>query len=125
MPTLNGGGILYFLKPFCFVHNPLVDSARVLQFECFDWDKNSAPDEIGSFRASLNDLQTKREWPFVNPKKLKKKGYAHSGQLIVDGIEFKKEHGFLDYIFGGCQISLMVAIDFTASNGYLFSFVEG
>jgi len=25
---------------------------------------------------------------------------------------------FLDYISGGCEIPLMVAIDFTASNGY-------
>jgi hypothetical protein len=26
---------------------------------------------------------------------------------------------FLDYISGGCEISVMVAIDFTASNGYI------
>jgi hypothetical protein len=27
------------------------------------------------------------------------------------------EHSFLDYIFGGCEIRLMIAIDLTASNG--------
>lgn len=25
---------------------------------------------------------------------------------------------FLEYVFGGCQINLHVAVDFTASNGY-------
>ena len=29
----------------------------------------------------------------------------------------QKRVSFLDYIFGGCEISLQVAVDFTASNG--------
>lgn len=28
-----------------------------------------------------------------------------------------KRHSFLDFIFGGCEIGLSVAIDFTLSNG--------
>ena len=34
-------------------------------------------------------------------------------------VRFKTRHTFLDYIFGGCEINLAVAIDFTASNGEL------
>lgn len=33
-------------------------------------------------------------------------------------LEIKKRFSFLEYVFGGCQISLSVAIDFTLSNGH-------
>ena len=32
-------------------------------------------------------------------------------------LAIKKKESFLDYIFGGCDIGLQVAIDFTGSNG--------
>ena len=32
-------------------------------------------------------------------------------------IQFKKRNSFLEYIFGGCEINLAIAIDFTLSNG--------
>lgn len=40
-----------------------------------------------------------------------------AGELIVHGVSVTAEHSFLDYIIGGCEVSLIVAIDFTASNG--------
>lgn len=33
-------------------------------------------------------------------------------------LEIKKRSSFLEYIFGGCEIGLTVAIDFTLSNGH-------
>jgi hypothetical protein len=30
---------------------------------------------------------------------------------------FDTQYSFLDYVFGGCEISLAVAIDYTLSNG--------
>lgn len=40
------------------------------------------------------------------------------GQLVsVEKFELKPVVSFLEYIFGGCQINLHVAVDFTASNG--------
>jgi hypothetical protein len=38
------------------------------------------------------------------------------GRIFVEG-KVTKMHGFLEYIRKGCEISLMVAIDFTGSNG--------
>eukprot|EP00475_Leptophrys_vorax_P041890 TRINITY_DN789_c0_g1_i2.p1 TRINITY_DN789_c0_g1~~TRINITY_DN789_c0_g1_i2.p1 ORF type:complete len:626 (+),score=167.62 TRINITY_DN789_c0_g1_i2:28-1905(+) len=38
------------------------------------------------------------------------------GRIHIDG-KVQKMYGFLDYIRKGCEISLMVAIDFTGSNG--------
>ncbi len=39
------------------------------------------------------------------------------GLASFNGLRFEKKHTFLDYIFGGCEVSLAVAIDFTLSNG--------
>jgi len=32
-------------------------------------------------------------------------------------VVFEKKHSFLEYVFGGCDIDLSIAIDFTMSNG--------
>mgnify|MGYP001147847207 CR=1 FL=1 len=47
-----------------------------------------------------------------NGKKFKKSGY-----LRLDYLDLEKRHSMLDYIKGGCEIGLTVAIDYTASNG--------
>lgn len=39
------------------------------------------------------------------------------GQVTLYGLRFCKRYSFLDYVFGGCEISLALAIDFTLSNG--------
>lgn len=38
------------------------------------------------------------------------------GNIVFNNIEIKKKVSFLDYIFGGCDVSLHVNIDFTMSN---------
>ena len=42
-----------------------------------------------------------------------------SKDRVLSFVQFdlKKSHSFLDYIFGGCEIGLSIAIDFTLSNG--------
>lgn len=37
--------------------------------------------------------------------------------VIVQRFELKPVVNFLEYIFGGCQLNLVVAVDFTGSNG--------
>ena len=37
--------------------------------------------------------------------------------LTLNDIIVEKRESFLDYIFGGCEIGLQVAIDLTLSNG--------
>jgi hypothetical protein len=39
------------------------------------------------------------------------------GQITLLNMKFDRKYTFLDYVFGGCEISLSVAIDFTLSNG--------
>ena len=39
------------------------------------------------------------------------------GSLEVVKFEVKRSVNFLEYVFGGCEINLNIAIDFTLSNG--------
>lgn len=40
-------------------------------------------------------------------------------ELGISEMAIQEDPGFLDYIFGGCEVSLLIAIDFTKSNGQL------
>lgn len=42
---------------------------------------------------------------------------AAAAPVLRVGARVTRHHGVLDYIRGGCEISLVVAVDFTASNG--------
>jgi hypothetical protein len=42
---------------------------------------------------------------------------SKAGIVIFKDVSVEKRASFLEYLFGGCQISLAIAIDFTASNG--------
>ena len=39
------------------------------------------------------------------------------GNLKFNEVKFYNRNTFLEYVFGGCEISLTIAIDFTLSNG--------
>lgn len=53
------------------------------------------------------------EFPIVN-----KKGKTDKDRVLnFSQFELKKRFSFLDFIFGGCEIGLSIAVDFTLSNG--------
>lgn len=35
----------------------------------------------------------------------------------MQGLKIEAKHSFLEYVFGGCEMDLSIAIDFTLSNG--------
>lgn len=37
--------------------------------------------------------------------------------MHFDVLKVERKHSFLEYIFGGCEVDLTIAIDFTLSNG--------
>jgi len=96
------------------------DVKRPLLIKCFDYDKNSAPDFIGEFQSSLAEIVESKEKRFVlrkpNHPKPEKRQKPH-GTIIFNKAELVKEFSFLDYIRGGMQVGMMVAVDFTGSNG--------
>jgi len=39
------------------------------------------------------------------------------GTLNLTDLKVERQHSFLEYVFGGCEVDLSIAIDFTLSNG--------
>jgi len=50
----------------------------------------------------------------ITDKKMKPLSGGHRMTFVE--LEIKPRHSFLEYIFGGCEIGLSIAIDFTLSN---------
>jgi hypothetical protein len=97
------------------------DYHRPLRFEVYDLPSSGGKiDSLGTVETSLTEITeaNKKLFPLINPEKQGKKGYQNSGSLELTKLEIIKKYDFLDYIYGGCQLSLMVAIDFTSSNGH-------
>ncbi|XP_030612092.1 copine-3-like [Archocentrus centrarchus] len=98
------------------------DVEKPIKVDCYDHHVSGSHDLIGSFKATLAEMQTGKhispaEFECVNLKKLKKKNYKNSGVICIRQCQILKEYTFLDYIMGGCQINFTIAIDFTGSNG--------
>lgn len=90
-----------------------------LKIECWDWDKSSAPDFIGHCHTTQAELLNPHvRFELINPKyQAKKKKYTNSGVIEVLQCSRRKVYSFIDYLRGGTQFTLMVAVDFTGSNG--------
>ncbi|XP_076469966.1 copine-3-like [Babylonia areolata] len=98
------------------------DRSQPIRFDVFDWDGDGSHDLIGGFNATLDEMLKAGDggvsWPCINQKKKdKKKSYTDSGTVTLAKCQITKEFSFLDFVFGGLQISLTIAIDFTGSNG--------
>ncbi|XP_056220307.1 copine-3-like isoform X1 [Seriola aureovittata] len=99
------------------------DVEKSIKVDCYDYNSNGSHNFIGSFQATLSQIQQASqaygaEFECINSKKKqKKKGYKNSGIIIIKHCKIVKEYTFLDYIMGGCQFNFTIAIDFTGSNG--------
>ena len=95
------------------------DKHRPVKIECFDHNNDGSHNLIGD--ASMTVNETIQEGNFskqiIHPRKRKKKKYSNSGWLDLVSVQLKQEASFLEYIFGGVDLNVHVAIDFTASNG--------
>ncbi|KAJ4458967.1 putative Nicotinic receptor-associated protein 1 [Paratrimastix pyriformis] len=86
--------------------------------EVFDWNKSSEAELIGQAVTSMSQLRVGVQIPLINRQIQAKKGskYVNSGVLTLTKLEVVQIPSFLDYLSGGCELSLLVAVDFTASN---------
>ncbi|KAM9978380.1 hypothetical protein ACTFIY_012133 [Dictyostelium cf. discoideum] len=99
------------------------DMFRELLIEVYDYDSIGAHDLIGITRTTTDAiLRGVIEYPLINPKKTSKSSYKNSGFLKFYKVRLEKTHSFLEFLAGGCEISLMTAIDCTGSNGSVNSF---
>ncbi|KAF0979633.1 hypothetical protein FDP41_001301 [Naegleria fowleri] len=98
------------------------DENNPIKISVFDWDKNSDPDLIGHVTTSLSQLkqmsQNGSSLTIVDDQNKKK--IKNNGKIIVSMLTMtlqEEEYSFLDYLYGGLEVSLLVSIDFTGSNG--------
>jgi hypothetical protein len=61
---------------------------------------------------TLNELNQKRQIPLVGFN-----NNHNAGELVVDNMNIIEKPTFVEYLRSGWQINLMVAIDYTGSNG--------
>lgn len=101
-------------KPFTLSVRQLCngDYNKPVLFKVFDFDKVGSDDLIGEFTATVADLKQARRFPLR--RKGKRKTYGH-----IEFTEYQKftEAGFVDFVQGGMDIDVMVAVDYTGSNG--------
>ena len=99
------------------------DHNTPLQIDVFDWNMSGKVDLIGSFRTSFAEISPEQgnisSFPLIHPEIKRKKGnkYKNSGTFTFSRIIVTPIHTFVEYLKGGLQIQLIVAIDFTGSNG--------
>lgn len=112
-----------------------------LEFKVFDHEKDGKHDIMGRFETTVNALITAAR--NNSPMTLKNKKGKNSGTIVIEKAEIMGLPGvaqtmqkmslseatsvlappptntatFLDYISGGCELNVTVAIDFTGSNG--------
>ena len=114
-------------KPFLIPVGSLCngDLERKVLFEVWDWNKRSMHELIGRTELiSVRDLtmpDRRSTLQLVNPKKKGKIGkdgkQISAGRLEICRAEIIKNPSFVDFLRGGCEISLIAGVDFTASNG--------
>jgi len=89
------------------------DYSRPILIRCFHDEDNAAPKEIGHCTTSVQELLDLQSKPLLHPKGKNKK----CGTILFPFRDIIKRHGFLEYVMGGMEIQMMIAIDFTGSNG--------
>jgi hypothetical protein len=103
------------------------DYHRPIKCEVYDYDHDSPHDLIGAFQSSVQEFIAKAadglKFDVINEKKKARrakkklgKKYVNSGTVRVARCVVEKRPSFLEYITGGAEMNLVVAIDFTASN---------
>jgi len=83
---------------------------REIRFEFFKSQKSGKHKNLGYFSANIAQLKENQlEWPLNKGK---------NNIMRFTNLTFHRRHTFLEYVFGGTQIQLNIAIDFTLSNGH-------
>ena len=75
---------------------------------------------MGGFQTSVRELVEAgvgHTFVVTEEKKKGKKGYKGSGEVIIDFCAVERHHTVLDFLRGGMEINVVVAIDYTGSNG--------
>ncbi|XP_065837296.1 copine-5-like [Oscarella lobularis] len=97
------------------------DYARPIEFTCKHWKSSDTAVVIGRAFVSVEELLGQQMFT----KNLVSSSSSSSssskkrppGTLLFQSVSPTPIYSFVDYLKGGCSLSVMVAVDFTASNG--------
>jgi len=92
------------------------DYDRPLVIKCQDWNKNGTSDLIGEMNTNLHELMNMQGQSV--PLKLPGKSGKKRGKLDIRKSGLEKRHTFIEFLRGGMNMRLLLAIDFTGSNGH-------
>eukprot|EP01083_Nonionella_stella_P083739 231607_1 len=94
------------------------DMNREILIKCWDWNRDARPDYACEIKTTLAQLiDAKRiEWKQFDYKRNKYKN-KNCGNLLIKRANITKKFSFVSFLKGGLELQLMVAIDFTGSNG--------
>ncbi len=113
-PFLNGAfeWNLLTLLTTDVVNEGNIDAEFKIEF--FSSQKNGKHKNIGFVNLTLAQVQAgQKEFLISNSK-----GQTSPDRMLrFAQFEVKQRFSFLDFIFGGCEIALSIAVDFTLSNG--------
>jgi len=95
------------------------DYDRPITAECWDWNSSGNDEMMGSAQTSLRELMQPRGELSLRHWSKKKQALTDksSGQIVIAESAVAHNFTFLDYVRGGLEVSLIVSVDFTASNG--------
>jgi len=94
-----------------------------LKMRCLDWNLNSDPDLIGEAQVTVRGILSGEDAQVIlrNPKGHGKCcglcSRSSYGTIRLRDAQITKGYSFLQYLQAGLEIQLVVAIDFTGSNG--------
>ena len=91
------------------------DMDKQLIFEFNDFSSSGKHKAIGKFSFTLKELREgdKTVFRVFSEDKLNKKYF---GDVRIASIRFTPEPTFLEFLYGGCTINLVIGVDFTNSN---------
>lgn len=94
------------------------DQNRPILFELYDHHNNGKYTLIGNFEFSVKQITEDGKKNFEIRPPPGQRSSKQLGTIEIARIEITKVYSFLDFIAGGCQINLLIAVDFTGSNGH-------
>lgn len=97
------------------------DIERPLKITIYDHESSGKHAFMGEVSTSVRELLASNGSAInvIEPEKQQKlkSKYRNSGTLFARNCSIERHPSFTDFIAGGCELSLVVGIDFTGSNG--------
>ena len=90
------------------------DIEREIRIDFFISQKSGKHKHCGQTTMTLAQIKENMREYQITDKKMRALG---NHMLTFTKLETTQRHTFLEYVFGGCEIGLNIAIDFTGSNG--------